>query len=51
MPFLTFNLLYSLAIVVSAPYGIVRRLIELYPQSVRCTDDQNMLPLHLASKF
>ena len=39
-----------LAIVIEAPYEIVGRLIELYPQAVRCTDDQHMLPLHLAMR-
>jgi len=37
-----------LAIVVDAPLGIVRRLVEHYPRGVQCTDDQSMLPLHLA---
>lgn len=37
-----------LAIVCSAPTKIIQRLVELYPQALRCTDDQHMLPLHLA---
>ena len=37
-----------LAIVRRAPFAVTGRLIELYPQSVRCTDDQGMLPIHLA---
>lgn len=37
-----------LAIVCGAPFSVVGRLIELYPQGVRCTDDQRNLPLHLA---
>jgi len=37
-----------LAIVVDAPLGIVRRLVEHYPRGVQCTDDERMLPLHLA---
>jgi hypothetical protein len=37
-----------LAIVCNAPFAVVGRLIEMYPQAVRCTDDQRMLPLHLA---
>jgi len=37
-----------LAIVCGAPFSVVGRLIEAYPQAVRCTDDQRMLPLHLA---
>jgi hypothetical protein len=39
-----------LALVVKAPFLIIQRLLEIYPESVRCTDDQKMLPLHLASK-
>lgn len=37
-----------LAIVCDAPFAVIGRLIELYPQAVRCTDDQHMLPIHLA---
>lgn len=37
-----------LALVLGAPYGIVLRLVNLYPEAVRCTDDERMLPLHLA---
>jgi hypothetical protein len=37
-----------LAIVCDAPFSVIGRLIELYPQAVRCTDDQHMLPIHLA---
>jgi hypothetical protein len=39
-----------LAVVVGAPYGVVRRLVQLYPKSVQCTDDELMLPLHLAMR-
>jgi hypothetical protein len=39
-----------LAVVVGAPYGVVRRLVHLYPKSVQCTDDELMLPLHLAMR-
>ncbi|KAL7565149.1 hypothetical protein ACA910_021527 [Epithemia clementina (nom. ined.)] len=42
------QLTLHLAIVIQAPLTIIKRLVELYPQSVRCTDDQRMLPLHLA---
>ena len=42
------QLALHLAIVVEAPISIVKKLVEFYPQSVRCTDDQRMLPLHLA---
>ena len=38
------------AIIFKAPAPIITKLIELYPQGVRCTDDQHMLPLHLAIK-
>lgn len=37
-----------LAIVCNAPFKVIGRIVELYPQAVRCTDDQHMLPLHLA---
>lgn len=40
-----------LAVVVEAPVGILRRLLELYPRAIRCTDDQHMLPLHLAMRY
>jgi hypothetical protein len=36
------------AMIYGAPYLVVERLIELYPEGIRCTDDQGMLPLHLA---
>jgi hypothetical protein len=39
------------AIIFGAPYDIIFRLINLYPQGARCTDDQGMLPLHLVFKF
>lgn len=37
-----------LALVMDAPVEVVRRLVRLYPVSIRCTDDQHMLPLHLS---
>lgn len=37
-----------LAIVCNAPLSIVKALVKLNPQALRCTDDQHMLPLHLA---
>ena len=40
-----------LAIVCGAPFSVIGRLIELYPQAVRCTDDQRMLPIHLALRY
>jgi hypothetical protein len=39
-----------LSLVVKAPFPIIQKLLEINPDSVRCTDDQKMLPLHLASK-
>lgn len=39
-----------LSIVVGAPFGVVRRLVAMYPKSVQCTDDEFMLPLHLAMR-
>jgi ankyrin repeat protein len=39
-----------LAIILDAPFTTIRRLVELYPDSVKCTDDQNMLPLHIAMR-
>ena len=40
-----------LAIVCGAPFSVIGRLIELYPEAVRCTDDQRMLPIHLALRY
>lgn len=40
-----------LALVLKAPFPVIQKLLEIYPESVRCTDDQKMLPLHLASMF
>jgi outer membrane murein-binding lipoprotein Lpp len=39
------------AIIFKAPSSIVMKIVELYPQGSRCTDDQHMLPLHLGFKF
>jgi hypothetical protein len=36
------------AMIYGAPYPVVNKLIELYPEGIRCTDDRGMLPLHLA---
>lgn len=36
------------AIVMGAPLEVISRLVELYPESVSCSDDQHMLPFHLA---
>lgn len=40
-----------LACFVDAPLAIVRRLVDLYPESIRCTDDEQMLPIHLALNY
>jgi hypothetical protein len=37
-----------LAITCGTPASAIGRLFKLYPQALRCTDDQHMLPLHLA---
>ena len=38
-----------LAIVFKAPFSVVRRLIDLYPQSLRIAEgDRKLLPIHLA---
>jgi hypothetical protein len=39
-----------LAIVAVAPYRIIRQLVEMYPESVRCTDSQRHLPVHNAMR-
>jgi hypothetical protein len=39
------------ALIFGAPFKIIATLVTLYPQGVRCTDDQHMLPLHLTMKF
>jgi len=36
------------AVVCGAPYKVLEALIKLYPAALRCTDDQHMLPFHLA---
>lgn len=39
------------AMIFHAPYKIVQALVDAYPKGVRCTDDQHMLPLHLAFRY
>lgn len=39
------------ALIFGAPSKIIATLVDLYPQGVRCTDDQHCLPLHLAIKY
>jgi len=39
------------AITFQAPFEVVQKLVETYPESVRCADDQDMLPLHYAFRF
>ncbi|CAJ1950047.1 unnamed protein product [Cylindrotheca closterium] len=38
------------AVIFGAPFTVIKKLVELYPDGVRCADDQAMLPLHLAFK-
>lgn len=37
-----------LAVVVEAPLGVIRRLVEAYPKALKSTDDEHMLPFHLS---
>lgn len=37
-----------LAVVCDAPFTLLKALVDIYPAALRCTDDQHMLPLHLA---
>jgi len=39
------------AITFQAPFEVIKRLVEVYPESIRCADDQDMLPLHYAFRF
>ena len=39
------------AITFQAPFEVVKKLVEVYPESVRCADDQDMLPLHYTFRF
>ena len=39
------------AITFQAPLSIVQKLLEVYPKSARCADDQGLLPLHYAFRF
>jgi len=39
------------AITFQAPFEVVKKLVEVYPESIRCADDQDMLPLHYAFRF
>jgi len=34
-----------------APSVVIQKLIELYPKSVQCTDNEGMLPIHLGFGF
>ena len=34
-----------------APYVVIQKLVELYPKAVHCTDNEGMLPIHLAFGF
>jgi len=39
------------AITFQAPFSIITKLVEVYPESIRCADDQDMLPLHYSFRF
>lgn len=39
------------AITFQAPFEVIQKLVEIYPESIRCADDQDMLPLHYAFRF
>ena len=39
------------ALTFQAPFEVIKKLVEVYPESVRCADDQDMLPLHYAFRF
>jgi len=39
------------AITFQAPFNVITKLVEVYPESIRCADDQDMLPLHYAFRF
>lgn len=40
-----------LAIVSGAPAQIIASLVTVYPDALRCRDDQQMLPIHLALRY
>jgi len=39
------------AITFQAPFEVIKKLVSVYPESIRCADDQDMLPLHYAFRF
>jgi hypothetical protein len=39
-----------LALIQNAPYELIAKMVDMYPSSTRCTDNQLMLPLHLAMR-
>lgn len=39
------------AVTFCAPLSVIKKLLDVYPKSVRCADDQDMLPLHYAFRF
>lgn len=39
------------AITFQAPFQVIKKLVSVYPESIRCADDQDMLPLHYAFRF
>jgi hypothetical protein len=34
-----------------APFVVIQKLIQLYPEGIQCTDKEGMLPIHLAFGF
>ena len=39
------------AITFQAPLSIIQKLVEVYPESAHCADDQGLLPLHYAFRY
>lgn len=39
------------AISYNAPFVVIQKLVELYPKAIQCTDNEGMLPIHLAFGF
>lgn len=39
------------AISYMAPYVVIQKLVQLYPKAIHCTDNEGMLPVHLAFGF
>jgi hypothetical protein len=39
------------AISYAAPFVVIQKIIEFYPKAIQCTDNEGMLPIHLAYGF